>query len=178
MFDYKSYFEKYCKDNDLNLALSFDMPAGYETANGTFDVELRTVFINVACLREAPDYEKAFFLFHELRHAAQYLCPSHFSDAIAKSLPYVIMYDGTCYKVVDGNYLECKLDGGEEKFTELYLGQPYEVDANTYAYERAKELYGDSKDLRELFDFWMPHQPIPEEEYDAIFAMIDEKIKA
>ncbi len=160
MFDYRSHFEKYCKDNDLKLVLSYDMPAGYETANGTFDVELRTVFINARCLSESPDYEKAFFLFHELRHAAQYLCPNRFSDVITKSLPYVIMYDGTCYKVVDGSYLECKLDGGEEVFTELYLGQPYEVDANTYAYEQAKKLFGDLEDLRKLYEFWIPKRSI------------------
>ena len=68
------------------------MPAGYETANGTFDVESRTVCINADYLKEAPDYEKAFYLFHELRHVSQYLCPELFSSAVNRSIQYVIMY--------------------------------------------------------------------------------------
>ena len=177
MFDYKSHFCEFCKDSELDLVLSFDMPMGYETANGTFDIETRTVFINAECLNEAPDYEKAFFLFHELRHALQYLCPERFSDAINRSIQYVIMYDGTCYKVINGKYYECKLEGSEEYFTEIYLGQPYEVDANTFAFEQAKNIYGDSEDLRKLYEFWTPRQPIPDELYNSIFAMIDEKVK-
>ena len=62
MFDYERYFNQYRDDNKLDLMLSFNMPAGYETANGTFDVESKTVFINADYLKEAPDYEKAFFL--------------------------------------------------------------------------------------------------------------------
>ena len=178
MFDYKSCFDKCCDDNNLDLVLSFDMPTGFETANGTFDVATKTVFINSECLSEAPDYEKAFFLFHELRHALQYLCPEQFSHEIIKSLSYIIMYDGTCYKFVSGKYVECQLDGGEELFTNLYKGQPYEVDANTFAYEEVKRLYGDSENLRELYAFWIPRQPIPPEQYDSVFAIIDEKTKS
>lgn len=178
MFDYQSYFDEYCKTEGLDLILSFNMPEGYETANGTFDIELRTVYINSKLLSESPDYEKAFFLFHELRHAKQYLCPDSFSSEIIKSLTYTIMYDGTCYKMVDGEYLECKLDGGEELFTELYLCQPYEVDANTFAFQRAKEIYGDLEELKDLYDCWMPNKNIPFEQYASIYKTIDEKVKA
>lgn len=178
MFDYKKHFDIYCIDEQLDLKLSFDMPTGYEAANGTFDAVTRTVFINEKLLREAPDYEKAFFLFHELRHASQHLCPERFSEEIIKSLPYTIMFDGTCYKLVDGEYLECKLDGGEDAFTDLYLGQLYEVDANTFAYEQVKKAYGDSEDLRELYGFWIPRHPVPAEQYDIIFSMIDEKTQS
>lgn len=66
MFDYKRHFDTFCKDNGLKLRLLFDMPLGYGNSNGTFDVETQTVFINSEYLDEAPDYEKAFFLFHEL----------------------------------------------------------------------------------------------------------------
>lgn len=38
MSEYKKYFEAYCKEHDLELRLSSEMPVGYETANGTFDV--------------------------------------------------------------------------------------------------------------------------------------------
>lgn len=134
MFDYSGLFESYCNENSLDLTLSFTMPTGYETANGTFDIVTKTVFINAELLQNSPDYEKAFYLFHELRHASHNLCPEKFSDMIIRSAQYVIMYDGTCYKIVDGNYHECKLDGGEEYFTNIYLGQPYEADANAFAY--------------------------------------------
>ena len=62
MFDYHRLFDKYCMDEQLEIKLSFDMPAGYETANGTFDAAKRTVFVNAELLSDTPDYEKAFFL--------------------------------------------------------------------------------------------------------------------
>lgn len=178
MFDYRKCFDEYCMDENLDLKLSFDMPPGYEEANGTFDPASRTVYIHAERLCEAPDYEKAFFMFHELRHASQYLRPERFSEEIRRSLAYVIMYDGTCYKLVDGEYLECKLDGGEEVFTALYLGQPYEADANQFAYEQVRKAYGDSEGLRELYRFCRPCHPVTPEQYDSVFSMIDEKIKS
>ena len=177
MFDYQSHFDAYCDTEELDIHLSFDMPLGYENANGTFDVATKTVFINKTILRDSPDYEKLFFLFHELRHATQYLAPNKFDTAISKSLQYVIMFDGTCYKLIDGVYHSCKLDGGEDYFVNLYLGQPYEVDANTFAYECTKSIYGGSEPLKKLYEFWTPHQPMPHEIYDSIFALIDERLK-
>lgn len=177
MFDYERYFNQYRDDHKLDLTLSFNMPAGYETADGTFDVESKTVFINGDYLKEAPDYEKAFYLFHELRHSSQYLCPGLFSSMINRSIHYIVMYDGTCYKIVNGKYHECKLEGGEDYFTNIYLGQPYEVDANKYAYEQVKKICGDSDDLRKLYEFWIPSQPVPDNVYDSIYAIIDEKIQ-
>ena len=177
MFDYERYFNQYRDDNKLDLMLSFDMPAGYETANGTFDIESKTVFINAEFLKEAPDYENAFYLFHELRHSSQYLCPELFSNVINRSIQYVIMYDGTCYKIVNGKYCKCKLEGGEEYFTNIYLGQPYEVDANTYAFEQVKRIVGDSDDLRKLYKFWTPSRSVPDEVYDSVYSLIDEKIQ-
>ena len=97
---------------------------------------------------------------------------------IIRSAQYVIMYDGTCYKIVDGNYHECKLDGGEEYFTNIYLGQPYEVDANTFAYEQVKNIYGDSEDLCNLFNFWMPRESVSDDLYHSLFDMIDEETKS
>ena len=45
MSEYKKYFEAYCKEHDLELRLSSEMPVGYETANGTFDVLNCTPFV-------------------------------------------------------------------------------------------------------------------------------------
>lgn len=176
MFDYNSHFNQYCKDHNLDLTLSFEMPAGYETAYGTFDAASGTVFIHAEYLKDAPDFEKAFYLFHELRHSSQYLSPERFSSAISRSIQYVIQYDGTCYKVINGKYHACKLEGGEARFTNLYLGQPHEVDANTYAYRKVKDLFGDSEDLRKLYEFWIPNQPVSDESYHAIYAAIDERV--
>ena len=177
MFDYKKHFDAYCQENKLDLHLSFDMPDGYETANGTFDAASKTVYINAKGLANAADYEKAYYLFHELRHASQYLSPDQFSEMIRRSVQYIIMYDGTCYKFENGNYLKCKLDGSAEYLSDLYLGQPHEVDANTFAYGQVKNLYGDLDELRALHRFWMPRSPMPAETYDAVFALIDKKTK-
>ena len=45
MFDYIKHFHLYCRDTGLDIRLSFEMPQGYETANGTFDIKTKTVFI-------------------------------------------------------------------------------------------------------------------------------------
>lgn len=115
--------------------------------------------------------------FHELRHASQYLEPERFNETINRSVQYIIMFDGTCYKLVENHYLKCKLEGSEGYFTSLYLGQPHEVDANTFAYEQTRKICGDSAGLKELFDFWMPRQAILNGTYDRIFSLIDEKTK-
>ncbi len=177
MFDYKKYFDIYCQENQFALHLSFKMPSGYETANGTFDVTSKTIFINENLLDKSPDYEKAFFLFHELRHASQYLSPNQFSSTINRSIQYIIMYDGTCYKLENGDYLKCRLTGDETYLTNLYLGQPHEVDANQFAYEQTRKIYGDSVELRELFHFWIPRQTVSDETYDSVFSFIDKLTK-
>ncbi len=165
----------YCKENGQELRLCFDMPEGYENANGTFDDGTRTIYINAKMLEAAPAIEKAFYFFHELRHAAQYLKPEQFPELIRRSLQYMIQYDGTCYKLVNGDYTACELEGGEERFTELYLGQPHEVDANNYAYEQTRKILGESEELRKLYDFWMPKQALQDEVYQDVYAEIDGK---
>ena len=177
MFDYQLHFDAYCREHFLSLRLSFSMPEGYGSANGTFDAETGTVFVNAALRAERPDYEKAFFLFHELRHALQQRCPEQFSELVRRSAQYVIQYDGTCYKLAGGQYLECRLEGSGETFTGLYLGQPYEADANRSAYAQARKLYGDPDGLEELYSFWMPGDPVPDEAYEEIYRLIDEKVK-
>lgn len=123
------------------------MPKGYETANGTFDPTVNTLFINKEMLQSQPEYEQMFYLFHELRHALQYLHPERFDELISRSRLYVIQYDGTCYKLVDGEWKECKLEGSIEFFTELYLGQPHERDA--------KEFFSEFSTLDEGQDYAM-----------------------
>lgn len=175
MFDYQEIFDEYCRENGLALHMCFEMPEGFEGADGMFDPDSRTVYINTDFPEGTPDFVRAFFLFHELRHAAQYLCPERFSELIRRSLGYVIQYDGTCYKLVNGEYIEFKLEGGEEVFTDLYMGQPHEMDANRFAYEQVKKLYGDSETLREMYEERKPKEAIAEEKYVEVYGMIDEK---
>ena len=177
MFDYQKIFDEYCRENGLALHLCFEMPEGFEGADGMFDPDSRTVYINTVFPEGTPDYVRAFFLFHELRHAAQYLCPERFSDLIRRSLGYVIQYDGTCYKLVNGEYMECKLEGGEEVFTDLYMGQPHEMDANRFAYEQVKKLYGDSEKMRQLYEERKPGKEIGDEVYGEVYFEIDERIE-
>ncbi|MBR1780242.1 MAG: hypothetical protein IJ751_02425 [Oscillospiraceae bacterium] len=176
MIDFDGLFEEFCAEHDLDIVFSDNMPAGYETANGTFDVTQRTLFLNRVQIAAFPEYEQLFYFFHELRHALQYLHPERFDAEIQRSRYYSVMYDGTCYVLSDGEWRECQLTGGEETFTALYLGQPYEVDANTYAYEKVRARCGDSEGLRELASFWIPQCPPAFSEYRRLYAELDRRV--
>ena len=67
-------------------------------ANGTFDPVVRTLFLNPVVLQGAPECEAMFYLVHELRHAEQYQHPERFDAMICESLPYVVLYNGTCFR--------------------------------------------------------------------------------
>ena len=175
--DLKKIFDEFVSGCDLNIKLSFDMPEGYENANGTYDFEKRTLFYNSRMLSESDDYEQVFYLFHELRHALQYERPEEFSEEIRKSLPYIVMYNGQCCKLVGGKYIECTLDGEETYFTELYLNTPYEIDANEYAAEKCRELFPEKTDaIKELLEWWLPKNKLPFPELEKVYARIDAAI--
>ena len=82
----ESIITRFCKENSVAVTLSCDMPAGYETAYGTYDVTINTLFLNVQLLQDAQEYEVLFYLFHELRHAVQYLHPELFDPQIREIL--------------------------------------------------------------------------------------------
>ena len=177
MFQYKDHFEIYCKEYGLSLSLSFAMPAGYETAFGTFDSNSLTVFINKNLLKDREEFEQVFYLFHELRHALQYTNPQSFNNIINESLSYIIMYDGTCYKKVGDKYYKYKINGDEEFLKNLYINQPYEMDANEFAYKKVCEVMGFSKELEYLYHRWIPKSRISNETYRLIYKEIDKSIK-
>lgn len=118
---WRALVESICAERGLSVVLSWDMPQGYETANGTFDPVAKTLFLNPAVLQSAPEYEAMFYLVHELRHAEQYQHPERFDAMIRVSLPYVVLYDGTCFRLRGETWQECRLDGGEERFRDAYL---------------------------------------------------------
>lgn len=166
----------FCQEKGLSITLSHDMPTGYESAFGTYDVTINTLFLNVQMLRDAPEYEVLFYLFHELRHALQYLRPELFDEQIQESRFYVVLYNGICYKLVGNAWQEVVLKGSEEYFTRAYMSLPYELDANAFAYEKVKEIYGETPQLHGLYSFWAPKEKMDYEELRKIFVRIDAKI--
>ena len=80
MLNIERIVDEFFKENGLETRLSFNMPIGYETAFGTYDVTINTLFFNDDMLSEAPEFETLFFLFHELRHALQYNFPEKFEN--------------------------------------------------------------------------------------------------
>ena len=69
---------EFCRENGIAVTMSREMPAGYENAYGTYDVTVNTLFLNPAMLWDAPEHEVLYYLYHELRHAVQYICPGRF----------------------------------------------------------------------------------------------------
>ena len=174
MKDIEIIVNDFCRENSISVILSYDMPIGYETAYGTYDVTINTLFLNTELLKNAPRYEIMFYLFHELRHAMQYLCPWLFSEHIQQSRLYVVLYNGVCYKLINNEWHKCTLEGSEEYFTCVYMNLPYEIDANTFAYEKTKEICGETAELQELFSYWVPNDRLDYEEHRKVFCLIDD----
>ena len=176
MFNITELIDEFCEKNQLCIHFSTDMPEGYETANGTFDVTKNTLYFNTAMLSEVSDYETLFYLFHELRHVVQYVKPEQFDSLLQKSLSYVLMYDGTCYKLIDGEWAECRIEETENYLSNAYMGQPYELDANQFAYENVREILGPSQELDKLYEFWLPKEKLSDAEYQNIYHEIDKTL--
>ena len=169
----ESIIAGFCKENSLVVTLSCDMPIGYETAYGTYDVTINTLFLNVQLLQDAPEHEVLFYLFHELRHAMQYLRPESFDPQIQESRFYVVLYNGVCYKLVDNAWQEVVMEGTEDYFTRAYMSLPYELDANSFAYERVKDICGNTDELQSLYSFWIPAEKMDYVELHDLFIRID-----
>ena len=157
----------------MEYHLSFDMPAGYEQANGLTDDERQTIFINAPYMPSWSNAETLFYFFHELRHAIQYRNPSLFSPAIQANLTHVIQYDGTAFLYALGTWHQVKLTGSPEYFEELYLSSPCELDANHFAYSCVKECGLTAEDavkIDQLYHQWLPqYNCFPKESADAVF---------
>ena len=172
-FDYKKYFDDYCTNSNLNCKLSFEMPDGFEDAFGMYDSCTNTVHINKDFMKDDSDYKKAFCLFHELRHAEQHSHKEAFSKLIVRALNYDICYNGLCSKFIDNEWEGQFFDGSEEYFTRLYLSQPHELDANEFAYQRTKEIFGNSIELEKMHKFWVPTDIASSQELEKMYNLID-----
>jgi len=175
MPDFRALADAHCRACALSVTLSDIMPAGYETAYGTYVPETKTLHLNTALLADAPPAEALFTLYHELRHAEQYQHPERFSQAIRQSLPYVILYNGQCFKQTAQGWHSCQLPGDEAWFTQVYLSLPYEQDANEDACRHLEQRDLDASKLRQ---FWLPADSLPEEAFFPIFRQIDDAIQA
>ena len=173
----QGYVEPFCKEKDMAVLLSEKMPEGYETAFGSYDVTCNTLFLNSNLLRQAEKYEALFYLCHELRHAEQYLHPERFGPEIQQSRQYVILYNGTCFKLVGGVWRQCVLQGEEAYFTDAYKSLPYELDANDFAFQKVVDDLGVSPQLQKLYSFWVPKTRWKYQEYEKLFARIDEALE-
>lgn len=164
--------KKYCRQLGVNV--SFHMPTGYKEAFGTYDVTCNTIYINKNLAQSAPPYRFLFFFLHEYRHAVQYNNPSAFSDEIQKSLPYVILYNGECFKLSGNSWQKCTLQGEERYFTDAYLSLPYETDANKFALEECEKLCPEQKcALQKLYEMFLPRKQVAFAQLQKIFDEID-----
>lgn len=176
MRDIEKMVSLFCAQNFLALNLSYDMPEGYETAFGTYDVTGNTLYLNRDLLQSAPQWKVLYYVYHELRHAMQYLKPERFDETIQESRFYVVLYNGICFKLEDHEWKKCVLEGKEDDFTAAYLSLPYEMDANTFAYEQIKALWGDLPELLCLYHGWMPEKKWSYEKCRILFQHIDAKL--
>ena len=174
----KELIKNFLKKNDLNIAISYEMPKGYESAYGTYDFFKNTLFVN----EEKISQNKAlavFTFFHELHHAMQFNKPEEFSNEINEFLGYVILYDGTCYKVKNSEWKSCKLKGSPAFYKRAYLSLPYEIDANEYALKKSLEVLN-KEDSDRLMKFYKTNcvtdKKLTREEIITIAKAIDKEV--
>lgn len=170
-------FLSYIKENDLDIKLSYLMPVGYEDAFGTFDITCKTLFLNAKLLESGPVYEVLYYFYHELRHAVQYIHPEQFDKLVQESINYVILYNGTCFKLLDGAWRDCQLSGEQEYFTLAYENLPYEIDANQYARDAVKALLTEyDAEIELLYRSWLPEKTVQQDELEALYRRIDQAV--
>lgn len=172
----KVIFNEVCMENNIQTKLSYNMPKGYETAFGTYDSTIDTLFLNMTLIEKYTSIEILFFLYHELRHTVQYNHPELFPAQIQKSIKYVILYDGTCFKLINNEWYSTNLSGDELYFTEAYKNLPYEIDANDYAYNRVTSELGNNEELKNLYNLFKPKVIWKYEKLKEVFSLIDELI--
>ena len=175
--DIEKLFYSFIRENCLDIHLSYTMPPGYEDAFGTFDITVKTLFLNRALLWSSPEFEALFYFYHELRHAMQYIHPEKFPEPVRDSVSYVILYNGQCFKLVNGQWKSCQLEGDEEYFTLVYENLPYELDANLYARNMVNALLpAYEAEIEALYSAWLPGKTISEAELTSLFHQIDSRV--
>jgi hypothetical protein len=77
---------------------------------------------------------------------------------------------------VGDTWQEVVLEGTEDYFTRAYMSLPYELDANSFAYERVKDICGNTDELQKLYAFWCPKDRISCGELLNLFHRIDGEV--
>ncbi len=149
----REHFAFVCERCDVSAKLSFEMPEDFATAQGLYDAASKTLFLNAELWPLLAATDPLFLLLHELRHLLQAKYPDAFNEAIRLNAVYVLQYDGTAYKLEDGEYRAVKLDGDPKDFLQLYLASPAERDANLFAHRILKAAGGGADVDRRLAMF-------------------------
>lgn len=142
----------------IEAELCFRMPVGFEMANGLYDPIKKISYLNLEMPGVGP-VEQLLILLHEFRHAMQNSRQDLFSRDLVKGLRYVIQFDGTCYRQHEGKMQQVKLEGEQAYYTELYLAQPYERDANEFARDcllAACNSDAFCEQIQDFFSMWSP----------------------
>jgi hypothetical protein len=167
------------RERALSCALSFQMPLGYEDAHASYDPDSRTIHLNQTLLAGSR-MACAYHFLHELRHAWQYQRMADFPAEVVRSLDYVVLYDGLCYKRMGKEWRSCRLEGGEAYFTDIYLSQPHELDAGNWAFRIVKDMVEGHQlaELKDIHRLWCPSYRIISEEdmlseLDKVYGRID-----
>jgi hypothetical protein len=167
------------RERALSCALSFQMPLGYEDAHASYDPDSRTIHLNQTLLAGSR-VTCAYHFLHELRHAWQYQRMADFPAEVVRSLDYVVLYDGLCYKRMGKEWRSCRLEGGEAYFTDIYLSQPHELDAGNWAFRIVKDMVEGHQlaELKDIHRLWCPSYRIISEEdmlseLDKVYGRID-----
>ena len=169
----QTLFDDFISSHKMKIKLSFVAPHGYETSYGTFDICKKTLFINFDYIKDKPEYEIIYILFHELRHAEQYIFPKSFSAQIQKSIYYVVLYDGTCYKLMGENWSKCKLKINDCDFMQVYKSLPYEIDANKFAYKETQKLFNNKNEIKMIYLKTLSPRKMKYKGLQKIFDLID-----
>lgn len=158
-----------------DISASFDMPEAFQNAYGVFDTTKNELFVNLS--NEIDDARFLFTFFHELRHALQYNFSEKFDACVQKSLPYVIHFDGSCFKLIGGEWKSCTLSEDLD-FESAYLSLPYERDANKFAYAQALKHINKSEveRLTNILDQSLPKREYSMAQLQSIFRKIDDQI--
>lgn len=143
----------------METELFFDMPEGFEAANGLTDPDTGNISVNEALFGGHDAFLPLFIFLHELRHGIQQARTELFSKEIAMNCAHIIQFDGTGYSIRGKDVITVKMEGTREFYTELYLGSPVEMDANRFAYEMLRPVCDDEA-LEEHYRIWTPSYTI------------------
>lgn len=170
----KNLIVQFESEFEIKANVNFKMPNGFENAFGLFDATKNTLFINNQ--KNIPFVRFVFTFYHEFRHLLQYNKPEMFEKEINDSVRYVVHYNGSCFKLMDNHWVECKIEDEQLNFVEIYKNLPYELDANNFAFKRSKKHFNSDqlKELDNIYEKTQPSLKIENKVFQELFKKIDQ----